>query len=179
MFAAAVGELRLLGEVDAAADHIHGEAGDAQPLLARGIDLRQFGDGGDLAQQPQRVEAALLDRARRPRQLRGPAELAFDFLDELADLRRRRLGLLALDADQRGLVLLIVEIDLEHAVGEQRDAHHQDEQDDVFGEQPAADSRRRSRDLWGVRRSQIRPPGGTPPTPDLRKNVTNAHGRLK
>ena len=143
------GELRLLGEVDAAADHVHGEPRDAQPLLARGIDLRQFGDRGHLTQQPQRVEPALLDRARRPRQLRRPAELAFDFLDELADLGRRRFRLFALDADQRCFVLLVVEIDLENAVGNQRDADHQDEQPDVFGEQPAADPGRRT----GRRRS--------------------------
>ena len=70
------------------------------------IELRQLGDRRHLAQETQRVEAALLQRARRPGQLHGPAELALDLLDELADLRRRGLGLLALDADQRRLVLL-------------------------------------------------------------------------
>src|SRR5215203_5521346 len=84
------------------------------------------------------VEAALLERARRPGQLHGPAELAFDLLDELADLCSRGLGLLALDADQRRLVLLVGEPDLEQPVGEQRDADDRDEQADIFAEQPAA-----------------------------------------
>ena len=80
-------------------------------------------------------------RARRPGQLGGPAELAFDLLDELADLGGRRLGLLVLNPDQGRLVLAIIEEDLENAVGQQRDADHRDEQRNVFGEQPAADSR--------------------------------------
>ncbi len=117
-------ELRLLGEVDTAADHVHGEARDAQPLLAGGIDLGKLRNGGNLAKQAQRVEPALLDRACRPGQLRRPAELAFDFLDELADLRGGCFRLFALNADQRRLVFQVVEIDLENAVGEERDAHH-------------------------------------------------------
>ena len=99
----------------------------------------QLGDGRHLPQQAQRVEAALLERARRPRQLGGPAELAFDFLDELADLGGGGLRLLVLDPDQRGLVLAIIEENLENAVGQQRDADDGDEQRDIFGEQPAAD----------------------------------------
>ena len=50
-------------------------------------------------------------------------------------------GLLALDADQRGLVLLVREPDLEHAVGDQRENDHGDKQRDVFDEQPAAHDR--------------------------------------
>ena len=103
------------------------------------IHLGEFGDRGHLTQQPQRVEPALLDRARRPRQLRGPAELALDLLDELADLGGRRLGLLVLDPDQRGLVLAIIEEDLEQAVGQQRNGDDGHEQRDIFGEQPGPD----------------------------------------
>src|SRR5262249_44875620 len=40
--------------------------------------------------------------------------------------------------DERGLVFLIIEEDVENAVGQQRDADHRDEQRDVFGEQAAA-----------------------------------------
>lgn len=87
-----------------------------------------------MTQEPQRVEPARLDRARRPRQLRGPAELAFDLLDELADLGGGGLGLLVLDPDQRGLVLAIVEQDLEQAIGQQGDGDHGHEQRDIFGE---------------------------------------------
>src|SRR5262249_59862673 len=90
------------------------------------------------AQQPQRVEAALLDRACRPRQLRGPAELALDLLDELADLGGGGFRLLTLDADERGFVLLIIEQNVKNAVGHQRDTDHRDKQHDVFGEQSSA-----------------------------------------
>ena len=130
-----LGELGIVGEIGAAGDHVHGEPRHPQPLLAGGVELRQLGNGRHLAQQPQRIEAALLDRARRPRQLRGPAELALDLLDELADLGGGGFRLLALDADQRRLVLLIVEVDVENAVRQQRDRHHGHEQRDVFGEQ--------------------------------------------
>src|SRR5262249_36589343 len=46
--------------------------------------------------------------------------------------------LFALDADERRLVLLIIEEDAENAIGYQRDADHRDEQRDVFGEQAPA-----------------------------------------
>src|SRR6185437_14430390 len=103
----------------------------------------ELGDCRHLAKQPERIEPALLDRAAalfvspadRPRKLRGPAELAFDLLDELADLCGRRLRLLLLDPDQRRLVLAVIENDLENAVGEQRDGDHRDEQRDIFGEE--------------------------------------------
>jgi hypothetical protein len=48
--------------------------------------------------------------------LGGPANLAFNFLDELANFRRRRLGLFVLDTDQGGLVLAVIEEDLENPV---------------------------------------------------------------
>src|SRR5712691_11979270 len=131
-------ELGIIGEVGGAADHVHGEPRHPQPLLAGGVDLRELGDGWNLAKEPQPVEAALLDRARRPRQLRGPAELALDLLDELADLGGGSLGLLALDADLRRLILSIIEQDIENAVGHERDADHRHEQRDIFGEQPPA-----------------------------------------
>src|SRR5262249_39799490 len=82
----------------------------------------ELGDGGHLAQQPQGIEAALFDRARRPRQLRGPAELALDLLDELADLGGGGFRLFALDADERRFVFLIIEEDVKNAVGQQGNA---------------------------------------------------------
>ncbi len=154
------GEFRPLGIVDAAADHVHAQPRHPQLLVARGIDLRQFGDGGHLAQQPQRVEAPLLEGAVRPRQLRGPADLAFDLGDELLDLAGGALRLLALDADQRSLVLLVGEPDLEHAVGDQREADHGDEQRDIFDEEPAAHGRcagRRSGTAEAIRQPRIGP----------------------
>ena len=132
------GEFRILGKVEPAVDHIHGKPRDPQPLLAGRIHLRQFGNGGHLAQQPQRVEPALLDRAGGPWQLGGPAQLAFNFLDELTDFRGRRLGLLVLDADQGSLVLAVIEEDLKDTIRQQRDGDHRDEQRDIFRKQAAA-----------------------------------------
>ena len=75
-------------------------------------------------------------RSHRPGQLGRPAQLAFDFLDELTDLRRGRLGLLVLNPDQRGLVLPIIEENRKYRwKAAPRD--HGDEQRDIFGEQPA------------------------------------------
>ncbi len=139
------GEFRVVRIVGAAADHVHGEPRHAQPLLAAGIELRQLGDGRDLAQEPQGIEPPLLDRAGRPRQLRRPPELAFDFPDELADLGGGGLGLFALNPDERSLVFLIVEPYVENAVGQQRKRDHRGEQPDIFAEQAVADSGRRHR----------------------------------
>jgi hypothetical protein len=99
-------ELRVLGEVGLARHHVHGKARDAQLLVAGRIELRELGDRRHLPQQPQSIEPPLVDGAGGPRQLRGPPHLALDLFDELADLGRRGLGLLALDADQGCLVLL-------------------------------------------------------------------------
>src|SRR5262249_46923344 len=103
-----------------------------------GVELSELGDGGHLTQQAQGIEAALFDRARRPRELRGPAELALDLLDELTDLGGGGLRLFALDADERHFVLLVIEEDVENAVGYQRDTDARDEQGDVFGKQASA-----------------------------------------
>jgi hypothetical protein len=129
---------RLGGMIGAAADDVDRRARHLDLLSAGRIELGELGDGRHLAQQAQRVDTPLVQRAGGPWQLRGPAELCLDLLDELADLGGGRLGLLALDADLRGLVLLIEEPDLERAVGEQGDAHDGDEQRDVLDEQPPA-----------------------------------------
>jgi len=60
-------------------------------------------------------------------------------LTKLADLGRRCLGLLVLDANQGRLMLTIIKENLENPVRQQRDGDHRDEQRDIFGEQPAAD----------------------------------------
>jgi len=70
--------------------------------------------------------------------LRGPAQLALDLLDELTDLGGGGFSLFALDADERRLMLLIIEQDVENAVGHQRYTDDCDEQRDVFGEQAPA-----------------------------------------
>ena len=58
---------------------------------------------GTCRKQAQRVEAALIDGAGGPGQLRRPADLALDLLEELFELRGRGFRLLALDAHQGGL----------------------------------------------------------------------------
>ena len=133
-----VGEFWVLGKVGLARHYVHRQTRDAQLLASGRVELRKLGDRRDLTQQSQPIEAALVDGSGRPRQLSGPPDLALDLLDERADLRRRRLRLLALDADQRGLVLLIGEPDFRQAVGEQGHADHGQEQRDVFAKQPAA-----------------------------------------
>ena len=86
------------------------------------------------------VESALLDRACRPGELRRPADLIFDLLDEVGDLFRRAFRLLALDADQRVGVLAVGEHDLEQTVAEQRDADDGEKETDILAEQRPADS---------------------------------------
>ena len=137
-----LGEFRLVRVVDAAADHVHGEPRDFELLVTGGVDLRQLGNGGHLAQQPQRIEPALIQRAVGPRQLRGPAELALDLGDEFLDLVGGGFRLLMLDIDQRRFLLLKGKPDFEGAIGDQRQHHHTDEQRHIFDEKPAAHDRR-------------------------------------
>jgi hypothetical protein len=100
--------------------------------MPRRVELRQLGDGRHLAQEPHAVKTTVLELAGRPGQLRGPADLCLDLPDELADLGSRRLGLFALNADQRRFVFLIGEPDLERAVGDQGDQHDRKEQNNIF-----------------------------------------------
>ena len=134
-----LGELRVLRVVGLARHHVHRKPRHPQLLLALGIELGKLRDRRHLPQQAQTVEPAGLDGAGRPGQLGGPADLALDALDELVDFLGGGRCLLALNADERGLVLLVGEPDFECAVGDQRDAHDGDEQRDVFPEQRAAD----------------------------------------
>jgi hypothetical protein len=67
-----------------------------------------------------------------------PAELALDLLAELADLGGGGFRLFALDADERSLMFLVVEVDVENAVREQRDTDDRHKQCDVFREQASA-----------------------------------------
>ena len=127
-----LGELRIFRIIGLAPDNVHGEPRHAQLLVARGVELGELGDGRHLAQEPQPIEAPLLQRAGRPRQLCGPADLGLDLADELADFGRRSFRLFALNADQRGFVLLIGEPDRERAVGDKRDEHNREQQRDVF-----------------------------------------------
>ena len=112
-------EFRLVRVVDTTTNHVHCQPGDLELLAAGGIDLSKLRDRRYLAQKPQRIEAALIERAVGPRQLRGPAHLALDLRNELFDLVGGGSRLLLLDADQGILVLLIRETDFEPATGDQ------------------------------------------------------------
>src|SRR5262249_3657763 len=65
-----------------------------------------------------------------------------DLLDELAHLGGGGLRLLALDADQRSLVLLVGKPDFRKTAGEQGDADHGQEQRHICAEQPPPGLRR-------------------------------------
>src|SRR5262249_6699087 len=118
---------------------VHGEPRHPQLLFAGGVELGELGYGGHLTEQPQAIKTPLLDGAGRPLQLRRPAHLAFDLLDEKADLLGCPFRLLALNADQGLGVLAVGEKDLEEAVAEQGYANDGKEQADIFSEQRPAD----------------------------------------
>src|SRR5262249_42832426 len=117
------------------------EARDAQLLPPGRIELREFGDCRHLTQEPQAVEAPLIDGAGGPRQLRSPPHLALDFLDKLADLGCRCRGLLALYADQGRFVLLKRKPELGQSVRKQSNANNRQEQADIFAKQAPAPPR--------------------------------------
>src|SRR6516165_3804377 len=118
---------------------IHGEPRHPHWLLAGGVELGKLGDGWHLTEQPQSIKTPLLNGAGRPRQLRRPAHLAFDLLDEEANLLGGPFRLLALNADQRLGVRAVGEKDLEEAIAEQSYANDGEEQADIFPEQRPAD----------------------------------------
>src|SRR6516165_11127911 len=117
----------------------HVEPRQSQLLDAGCVELRELGDGRNLTEQPQPIKTPLLNGAGRPRQLRRPAHLALDLLDEKADLLGRPFRLLALNADQRLGMLAVGEKDLEEAIAEQGYANDGKEQADIFPEQRPAD----------------------------------------
>src|SRR5205085_5010968 len=112
-------------------------------LLAGVVELEQFGDRRRVAQQAHIIETALLERAGGPLRRRGPTELALDRVDELLDAARRRPGLLLLNAEQRRLVLVVAEPEIERAVEQQHETDQPDDQQHIFAEEPSSRLRRR------------------------------------
>ena len=96
--------------------------------------------GRRLAQQPQRIEPALIDRhcARTPRRLGDPRELMLELAHELLDANRGRERLLVLNAGERRLALLIREVEPDHTAHDERAAHQDDERYGVLQEQPTS-----------------------------------------
>src|SRR6516162_994342 len=79
----------------------HVEPRQSQLLDAGCVELRELGDGRNLTEQPQPIKTPLLNGAGRPRQLRRPAHLAFDLLDEEANLPGRAFSLQSQDLEQQ------------------------------------------------------------------------------
>ena len=116
-----IAEARVLGEIRPAAHHVHGEAGDAELLLPRRVDVADLGDRRHLAEEAEVVSAPLLHgrRGSHDGRLGRPADLALDFLDELLDAGGSAERLFALERHERLLVLLVGEVDLERAAGDE------------------------------------------------------------
>ncbi len=109
---------------------------------------------------------ALVQGRGRPRQLGGPADLALDLADELLDLAGGAARLLALDADERGLVVAVGEPDLEGAIGEERHRHDGDEEGRVFAEEAPARRAPRPRRIRRTLRQGLAQRVGQLPLPE-------------
>src|SRR4029077_10616018 len=91
----------LARKVGLAPDHVFDQSRDTDLLAARGIEVRDLGYGRHLAQQTDRIKTPFIKRISAPRELRRPCQLTLNFLDELADSQRCRLGLLLLNSHQQ------------------------------------------------------------------------------
>ena len=125
--------------VGSTADAVFGLTREAQLLSSLVVEQRQLGDGRNLAQEPQSVELTLLGGLRRPGQVGHPTELAFDLLDELADLGGRRCSLLFLEADGVIVIFTVREPDVDEVVCDECGADDRCEQHNVLAEQGALD----------------------------------------
>ncbi len=125
--------------VHAAVDDRNCGAREPQPLMPGRVDLDELADRRLLLDQSQAVEAPLLERLRRPRQLHRPAQLGVDAADEVLDPAARRDGLFVLDAHQRILELARREPDVEHGAARQDDADGGEKQRHVLAEERTAD----------------------------------------
>src|SRR5262249_28608891 len=126
-------------EVRLAPDHVHGQAGDPELLAAGRAQLADLGDGRDLAQEPEVVEAALLEARRHAEgRLARPRDLALHLPGELLDPGRRPRRLLLLELDERAQALVEGEIELDEPAREKRARDQAAEQPDVLPEEPAS-----------------------------------------
>src|SRR6266545_1835245 len=133
-------EAGLPREIRLAAEHVHRQPGHPQLLPTLGVQIAELRNGRNLALQAKEIDAPLLESGNTGRQdgLGRPAHLALDLSDELLDAAGGGLRLLPLDGHQRGLVLLVREVQLDEAAGQQRRADQAGEKDHVLDEEPAA-----------------------------------------
>ena len=132
-------EFRLARQVDAAAYRVHGQARDAQLLVAGAVDPDHLGDRRRLAQELQVFDATLLERvAALGARQRRPAHLVLDVEHVLLDPGRRALGLLDLQRSQVGFGLAPGEVDANGAARDQHSADQRDDQQRVFRKETPA-----------------------------------------
>ena len=143
-------------EVVLAADRVELQAGHSELFLARDVEVADLGDGRDVAQEPQKVQLALLGQGRAQSLAEGQppaadpgrrgivgcglrrlAHLTLDVLHELLDACGGRHGFRALDTDDRALRFLVGEVQLDEARRHQHPADQHQEDDDVLPEQSA------------------------------------------
>jgi len=135
-----VQERRIARAVLVGAGDVHGEARHGELLAALGVDPGNVGHRRDQAQQLQELDAPLLDAGGAELRQRRERELLLDLAHELLDARRRADRLLALQAEQRRLVLLVREVQADRARDEERAADQPEDQQEVLAEQaPALD----------------------------------------
>ena len=157
-------ELGRPGEVLLAAHDIRLQARDVKLFLAGEIEMAEVADGGDVAEDAEEVQLALLGHRRPqafpkpqaslPRLTRvgvvggGPGRLPhlpLDFLQKLLDAGGRRHCLRALDPDDRALGLSVREVEIDQARRHQHATDQHEQDDDVLAEEPAARRRARHR----------------------------------
>ena len=115
-------EGRLARAVLARADHAHAQARLGDLLAPVGVDQRDVGDLGRLAQQLQELDAAQLHVAGVHLRQRGVLQLLRHLAQVLLDARGRADRLLALQAGQRGGGLAVGEVQADAARHQQRQA---------------------------------------------------------
>ena len=77
---------RIAGAVEAAADDVPPDARDVQAFDSGAVHERHVDDGRHLAQQPQGIDAVVLDIVFGPGQLDDPAHLISDAIEKALDL---------------------------------------------------------------------------------------------
>ena len=142
-------EARVAGEVDAAADRVHRQPRHPKLLVAGRVEIADLGDRGRPAQQPRTYS---LRRSSSGAPARGSASGRRPSIWRSTSARNCSIREAApsafslLDLDERRPLLLVREVQLDQAAGEQRAADQDDEHHHVLAEElPLPRARRRVR----------------------------------
>ena len=125
-------ERRLLRMIGMTCDDIRRFARHAVLFSSHRIELHELGQCRHLAQQANRIKLPFIQCAVAQGQLGFPYQSGRDVVEELADLVRRGFCLLALNANQKILLLVVREPDIGHAIDRQSETNDGDEHDDIF-----------------------------------------------